>query len=171
MAGEVVGLNIPTFQNNATSVTARNAEYTGDPLDDVDGDGSYNTYLGCNRAGSCAPGIGIGSGFVLGATAAIVNGRPEKWTVLDQAGAARAPQDSQHIGGDGLGDGDATVNPINAILDQHGTPDFADEAEMAAAVQQAAPGVGTGTAGADPVNRTNVTVEIGEVVWGTSTAA
>jgi hypothetical protein len=161
--------NIPAFQNNAASVTARNAEYTGDPLDDVDGNGDYNTYLGCNRAGSNAPGIGIATGFVLGATAAIVNARPEKWTVLDQDGAARAPQDSQHIGGDGLGDGDVTVNPINSILDQHGTPTFATTFDMAAAIQQAAPGIGIGTAGADPINRTSVTVEIGEVIWGSST--
>ena len=171
MAGEAVGINLPSFQNNATSVTARNAEYSGDPLDDVDGNGDYDTYKGCNRAGSCAPGIGIGTGFVLGVDAATVNANPEKWTVADQAAAARIPQDSQHIGGDGLGAGDATVNPINAIVDQHGTPDFNDTMFMQAAIAQAAPGVGIGAANADPINRTNVTVEIGEVIWATDAVA
>lgn len=183
MAGEPVGLNIPSFTLSATAVTERNAEYPGNPFTDDNGDGSYNTYLGMNRSG-CSPGIGIGTGFVLGADAAEVNGRPEKWTLLDQDGNARDPQQSGHIGfvnaavvpGGELQDPPVpnfTPAPvdINSVLDQHGTPDFADEMQMAAASQQAAPGVGIGVAGADPVNRTNVTVEIGEVIWGTRTAA
>ncbi len=167
MAGEAVGLNIPTFQNNAASVTERNGEYAGTPFDDINGDGSYNTYLGCNRAGANAPGIGIGTGFVLAETADDLS--PEKWTLLDQDGAARTPQNSQHIGGDGLGVGDESVNPINGIVDQHGVPDFNDDMFMQEVLAQAAPGVGIGIANADPINRTNRTVEIGEVIWATDT--
>ena len=155
--------NLITYQLNATSVTARNAEYTGTPLSDVDGDGSYNSYLGCNRAGSNAPGIGICTNQI--------DPKLEDWSVLDQSAAARAPQDSQHIGGDGLGAGDASVNPLNAVIDPNGTPDFNDTLSYIEAVVQAAPGAGFGTAGADPVNRSDRTVEIGERLWGTNTVA
>ena len=101
--------NAAAFTLNATAVAARDAQYTGTPLTDVAGDGSYNTYLGGNRAGSNAPGIGI----------ATANGQCKlgDWSVLDQHGAARDPQDSQHIGGSGLGDGTeglTTETPINA---------------------------------------------------------
>ena len=96
---------------NATAVAARDAEYPGTPLTDTTGDGTTtNPYLGCNRAGSNAPGIGI----------ATANGqcKLDDWTILDQHGAARNPQDSQHIGGSGLGDGTeglTTETTINAI--------------------------------------------------------
>jgi hypothetical protein len=89
--------NAATYFLDATDVTGRNAEYTGTPFADVDGDGSYgDPYLGCNRAGSCAPGIGIASD----------NGQCKlsDWTVLDQHEAARDPQDSQQIGGAGFVD-------------------------------------------------------------------
>lgn len=67
----------------------RDTEYTGTPFQDTTGNGDYNTYLGCNRAASCAPGIGI----------ATANGecKLDDWTVLDQTGTARNPQQSQHI--------------------------------------------------------------------------
>lgn len=51
---------------------------------------------GMNLGGSNAPGIGINEGV------ANLVGTPEQFTLLDQAGAARTPQDSQHLGGDGL---------------------------------------------------------------------
>ena len=106
-----MAVNANTFCQNAAAVTARNAEYTGTPLTDPTGDGTYaDPYLGGNRAGSNAPGIGI----------ATANGqcKLDDWTVLDQHGAARAPQDSQHIGGSGLGDGTVgltTETPINNV--------------------------------------------------------
>lgn len=103
--------NANTYCLNAAAVTARNGQYTGTPFTDVTGDGTTtNPYLGGNRAGSCAPGIGI----------ATANGqcKLDDWTVTDQHGAARNPQDSQHIGGSGLGDGTAgltTEIPINNV--------------------------------------------------------
>jgi hypothetical protein len=104
----------PTYFLDATAVAARDAEYTGTPCTDVSGDGSYaDPYLGCNRAGSNAPGIGINASPTEAASNGAVNAN--EWTVLDQHGAARAPQDGQHIGDTGLGAGDAGVGsvPIN----------------------------------------------------------
>ena len=45
---------------------------------------------GMNRAGSCAPGVGIATG----------NGecKLSDWTLLDQFAQARDPQQSQHVG-------------------------------------------------------------------------
>ena len=64
---------------------------------------------GCNLAGSCAPGIGINmnEGEVVGTF--------EQFTLLDQHGDARAAQISQHIGGDGLGDGQEGTLPDDVI--------------------------------------------------------
>ncbi|GAF77044.1 unnamed protein product, partial [marine sediment metagenome] len=51
---------------SAAAVAARNAEYTDTPFTDIEGDGSYDDpYLGMNRGGSCAPGIGINTGNLL----------------------------------------------------------------------------------------------------------
>ncbi len=103
--------NDVSYTLNATAVAARDAQYTGTPLTDTTGDGTTaNPYLGGNRAGSCAPGIGI----------ATANGQCKlsDWSVADQHEAARDPQDSQHIGGSGLGDGTeglTTETPILAI--------------------------------------------------------
>ena len=168
MAGEAVGINLPTYQLNATSQAARNAEYTGTPFTDTDGTGDYDEYKGCNRAGSNAPGIGINTGnieYLDGYTE-----RPEGWTLLDQAGAGRTPQDSQHIGGDGLGAGDATVNPINVVLDPNGTPDFNEEAEFVVCNAIAATGVICDSV-TGAVNRALQTTAVGDVVWGVTPVA
>ena len=90
----------PTFFLDAADVAGRDAEYEGTPCTDVVGDGTYNTYLGCNRAGSNAPGIGMNPSPTPGASAGPVNA--EQWTVEDQWEAARNPQDGQQIGGAGF---------------------------------------------------------------------
>lgn len=151
--------NLATYQLTGATVTARNAEYTGTPFTDSGAGTFADPTLGCNRAGSCASGLGINTGNI--------DPKLEDWSILDQAGAARVPQDSQHLGGDGLGDGDATVNPINAIQGS----DINDTLSYITALAQAAPGVGFGAANADPVNRTDVTIEIGDRAWGTNTVA
>jgi len=51
---------------------------------------------GVNAAASNAPGIGINAG------GGAVVGTPDQFTLLDQNGAARTPQDSSQIGGDML---------------------------------------------------------------------
>ena len=107
----------PTFFQDATAVAARDAEYTGTPCSDVTGDGTTaNPYLGCNRAGSCAPGIGINASTTAAASDGPVT--LDEWTVQDQHEAARTPQDGAHIGNTGLGDGTAGVGtvPINIVV-------------------------------------------------------
>ena len=99
--------NIPTYVDDASAVTARNAEYTGTPFTDTAGGARYaNPYLGMNRAGANAPGIGIGTGIV-SATAAVIAGwpatetdgpYPEKWTLKDQNGATGTVRESQLSG-------------------------------------------------------------------------
>ena len=166
MAGEPVGINLPTYQLDSVTVTARNAQYPDTPFSDVDGDGSYNTYLGCNRAGSNAPGIGINSGnlYPLGVGVGVT----EDWTLEDQFEAARVPQDSEHIGGDGLGAGEIYPdgnNPINMIVDPNGTPDFNNTANFVVADTVALPG-GVADVVSGTVNRTNVSTAIGDILWG-----
>ena len=150
--------NIPTFELDAAAVTARNAEYTGTPLTDTTGDGTTaNPYLGGNRAGSNAPGIGICTGFVY-----VPNGGDTRlgWTQLDQAGAARIPQDSQHIGGNGLGAGDDSVEPIRLIQGA----DVNDTANFVVADTIAAPdAVCDSVSGA--VNKTSETTAVGDLLW------
>ena len=166
--------NLPMFTNDAATVTSRNAEYPGDPLDDGDGDGtSADPYLGCNRAGSCAPGIGVNTGNI--------DPKLTDWSIEDQHEAVRIPQDSQHIGGDafnpaanypssGGSEGLTDETPINAVVDPFGVSaiDFDDTISYITALAQAAPGVGFGALNADPINRTSVTIEIGDVAWGTN---
>jgi hypothetical protein len=108
----IVAPSIPTYVNDPNAVTVRDAEYLGTPFIDVNGTANYiGPYLGMNRAGSNAPGIGIATGIV-SATAAVIAGwpadqtppgpYPEKWTELDQDEDARIPQVSSVIGNDGV---------------------------------------------------------------------
>ena len=71
-----------TYLKDDTAVAIRESEV---PNADFD--------TGLNAGGSCAPGIGIN------AAGGAVAGTPEQFTLLDQAEAAREPQDSQTIGG------------------------------------------------------------------------
>jgi len=105
--------NVASFFQTPADVTSRNAEYSGTPLSDTAGDGSYNSYLGCNRAGSNAPGIGI----------ATDNGalNPNDWTLEDQDGSSRNPQDSQFIGGAGFVDRSSTDWPSSGGASGKGT--------------------------------------------------
>jgi hypothetical protein len=149
--------NFNTFTLNATAVATRNGQYTGTPLTDPPGDGTYaNPYLGGNRAGSNAPGIGINTGAV--------DPKVPDWTTEDQHEAARSPQDSQHIGGSGLGDGTeglTTETPICTVngADVNNTLSFsvADTAAAANAEYDTATGA---------LNRTGETVSIGDRIWG-----
>jgi|GEM_PF-3816148 len=143
-----MGVNLATYHQDQVTKSARETQV---PNADFDG--------GANKAGSCAPGIGINTGSV--------NTKPQSWSVLDQAGNDRDPQDSQHIGGDGLNGGNQAVEPLRAVQGA----DVNDTLTFIEAVVAAANGAGMGTAGADPINRTGVSVEIGDRVWGTNTVA
>jgi len=162
-----MAINHVTFLQDLAATATRNGEYTGTPLTDVAGDGSYNSYLGCNRAGSNAPGIGIGTGDLSYLAAETGVERPEKFTLEDQAAAGRTPQDSQHIGGSGIGAGDGTNEPIRFIVQPAsvpGTVDVNDTANMVVADTAAVDG-----AEADSVtgglNETGATIAIGDILW------
>ena len=167
--------SIPSFFINAAAVTARNAESTDTPLSDVDGDGTTaNPYLGCNRGGSNAPGIGIATGVVSAATELISQGNFESWTIEDQAELGRTPQDSQHIGG-----------IIDAAPEYAGVPyptpaeagattiqfaqdiaiDYNDTANFVIADVAAVDGAEMDTV-TGAINDTGETISIGNVVWG-----
>jgi len=88
----------PSFFIDDNTVTVRSAEV---PAADFDN--------GMNLGGSNAPGIGIN------VDGGAVVGTPEQFTLLDQHGIARTPQTSQHIGGDGLGDGQSGTLPDGSI--------------------------------------------------------
>lgn len=140
--------NLATSYVNATTLAARKIQV---PNADFDG--------GVNKSGSNSAGIGICTG--------IIDPTLDNWTVLDQDSAARDPQDSQHIGGNGLDAGDASVSPINAVQGA----DVNDTLSFIVALANAADGVGMGAANADPINRTGEAVVIGDRVWGTNTVA
>ena len=67
------------------------------------------SFLNGMNNGSCQPGIGISGGPT------DLAGTPEQFTVLDQAGAARTPQDGQSIGGVALGAGAITNQAIDLV--------------------------------------------------------
>lgn len=107
----------PTYFLDPAAVAARDAEYTGTPCTDTTGDGTTaNPYLGCNRAGSNAPGIGMNPSTTEAASDGPV--KASDWTVLDQGGNARTPQDGSHIGKTGLGAGEAGAGdvPFNIVV-------------------------------------------------------
>lgn len=151
--------NLPTYGRNEAAVTAREAQVALADFDD-----------GMNLVASNAPGIGISTGIVHGPY-------PRTWTELDQHVAARDPQGIQHIGGIGIEDGNEGVYyPVQAIQgiqvpDGTGGTDNTDTLSYIEALAQAAPGVGFGALNADPINRTDVTIEIGDHAWGTNTVA
>lgn len=153
MAGELVGTNLATYGLSAAAVTARNAQYPGTPFTDT-GTGTFaDPYLGCNRAGSNACGIGIATG----------NKEPSlnDWTTADQEGTARIPQLTQHIGGSGLGAGNQSTNDVRAIS----IGDVDDTLNLGVANAQAAPDAEFDTVN-NIVNKTDQTIEIGERSWG-----
>ena len=75
----------PTTFIDTVAVAARKVEVSAADWDN-----------GVNAAASNAPGIGINAG------AGAVVGTPDQFTLLDQTGTARTPQDSSQIGGDAL---------------------------------------------------------------------
>ena len=164
-----MSLNIPTNALSAAAVAARDAEYTGTPFTDLVGDGSYSDpYLGMNRSGSNAPGIGICTN--------VPDPTLDNWSVADQDEVARDPQNSSHIAAidaaapayAGTGyptPAQGAVIPITGIVDQHGTPDYNNTMTFIVADANAAPGavfeVATGT-----VNVGGATIAIGDRAWG-----
>ena len=144
--------NLPTYALLASTVTARSSEV---PLADFSG--------GLNLGGSNAPAIGLNTGSV--------NPKLQDWSVLDQRGFAREGQFSSHIGGPGTAAGAGGGFGSGFQLQVVRGADINDELTYIVAAAQAAPGVGFGPGNANPINRTDVTIEIGDRCWGTDTIA
>jgi hypothetical protein len=174
--------NQVTYLDDPSAVTARNGEYTDTPCSDVDGDGTRNSYLGCNRAGSNAPGIGINTAQITLTAAEDAAGeqRFETWTELDQEGNARIPQVSAPIGNTGFvdrsggwdelsggseGTATETVRHIVQPASAPGTVDTNDTANMVTADTAAADGAIADTV-SGALNETGATIAIGDVLWG-----
>ena len=170
MAG-IAAPSLLTYHISITAENARNAEYTGTPLTDVTGDGTFAVpYLGCNRGGSNACGIGIATGIV--AANSVLDLRPESWTLEDQFEVARIPQFSQHIGGidDAAPAYDGTQYPSSAEVGF--TPvktivgaDINDVMNFVIADTAAADGAIADTV-TGTINDTGATIAIGDVLWG-----
>ena len=133
--------NLATYAVNPATLATRSGEVPNADFTD-----------GMNRGG-CNQGVGICTD--------VRDTQLVDWSVLDQDGATRAPQNSQHIGGNGLGVGDASVTPINVI----NGADINDTAVYEVADQVAANGaiyhIGTGA-----INVGTSTIQIGERAWG-----
>jgi hypothetical protein len=156
----MAGTNLPTYGRNESAVTSRAAEYSDNP--DLDFNG------GMNLSGSCSEGIGINTGGV--------NPKTQDWTLLDQFSVPRTPQGAQHIGITGLGVGSTDpllTYPIQAAQYDvtPGVDDLNDTLFYVVAAETAAPGVGVGVGNIDPINRTDQTVQIGDLLWATNTVA
>ena len=139
--------NLNLYGRNEAAIVARAAQV---PLADYDG--------GCNLGASNAPGIGIGGG---------PNPKLDDWTSNDQHGQGRVPQDTQHIGGNGIEEGTdspTAVYPIkSAIYDvTPGVDDLNNTQHFIEATQNAAPG---GSLGGGYVNYSDYDVEIGDRIW------
>ena len=180
MAG-IAKPNIPTSGYNVAAALSRGLEVPDAAFSDTNGDGSYNSYLGCNRAGSNAPGIGIASGLVYQTAAELAAGeRFEGWTELDQNSAARIPQDTALIGNGGYvnrgavdwpssggSEGNPTL-PIVHVIQPASVPgvlDVTDPANLVVADTAAADGAVMDTS-SGAVNQTGAAVAIGDLVWG-----
>lgn len=165
-------MNVPTFTIQGTDALARVGETGNLNFSDVDGTGGYNEYLGCNRCGSNAPGIGIQVGALQ--YLAGEDELPEKWTVEDQDEAARTPQVSAVISNRGRVN--RSTVPYDSSGGQEGKADqpilhadiagldFNDTANFLAATQAAAPDAVV-DAGTGAVNKTGAAVAIGDTGW------
>ncbi len=91
--------NLPNFYRLATTVTARKLEVPNANFDN-----------GVNVGGSNSPVIGVATDHPN------LTGDPSGWTLLDQRGGNRIPQESQHIGGDGTAEGSEGFADGNAEL-------------------------------------------------------
>jgi len=161
--------SIPTNCASAAAITARNAEYTGTPFTDDPGDGTYaDPYLGLNRAGSNAPGIGIATGEVFQTAAEIIaNGSDPNWTEEDQAEAARIPQDSGHLGHINEATDPDDVNgftPAVVPITHTNGADINNTANFVVADTAAVHGAEADTVSGG-LNNTGATIGIGDLLW------
>jgi hypothetical protein len=138
--------NLATYGRNETAVTARESDVEFADFDD-----------GVNLGASNAPGLGVSTG--------VVNPKLSNWTVADQFGVAREPQQTQHIGVTGLVDGsDNKLTGYAIQVADYEAVDINDEAHFIEATIAAVPDA---DAGSGVINRTLTTLAIGDRIWGT----
>lgn len=161
MAGEIVGINLPTWGQDAVATVERNGEYPGAPFnDDVGNDTFDDPYLGVNAGGGNNPGIGINTGNIDN----LIN-----WDLNPVHLPNRINQRTQAIGGVPLGEGsEDTGQPIRCY---QAFDDRSDTASYLTANQAAIPGASfnTNVPGFDIINATPFDVEIGDTLWGVTT--
>lgn len=137
--------NQPTYFVDSALVTARNAEYSGDPLSDTGAGTFADPRLGCNDAGSCAMGIGVNTGDY--------SPKESDWPEIEQVA------DSQAIGEDqsGLFNRDGTFGIDSLVGFGPADAITAPDGEMT----QDVAGSGFST-----FNRTGKSVPSGAWTWG-----
>ena len=126
--------------------------------------------MGCNKAGNCAPGVGIATGRINADSTPDL--RPEQWTLLDQTGTQRVPQQSQHIGGivDAAPEYEGVEYPSPAQVGSAAVrfvqgADINDTAFFVVADTAAVDGAIADTV-TGAINDTGATIAIGNVLWG-----
>ena len=139
--------NQETYFVDSALVTARNAEYNGDPLSDTGAGTFADPRLGCNDAGSCAPGIGVNTGDY--------SPKSSDWPEIEQV------LDSQAIGEDqsGLFNRDATFGITSLV-------GFAPPDPAAPVAPDAKINFDVAGSGFETFNRTGKTVPAGAWTWG-----
>ena len=197
----IVAPNLASFVTDDAAVVARNAEVPGstlqpsgeDPLSDVDGDGNYDVpYLGMNRTGSNAPGIGICTGDVHVTAADLALTPPaqrfDNWTELDQGvkdaftPAARTPQVSTVLGNSGFvdrtvatgtwvgggsgGESGKAEDEIRVAGNIPDAVDFNNTLNLVVTDTAAVDGADMDVGGTGALNNTGATVGIGDLIWG-----
>jgi len=98
---------------------------------------------GANKAGSCAGGLGICTG--------VVDPSTEAWTTLDQDGSARTAVVSGHIG------------TATSVINAEESGDDNDTLGLAVAIGSV---VADAVIANGVVNKTGVTMSVGERAWG-----
>jgi hypothetical protein len=132
--------NKPTYLLDADLM--RNSEYTGTPFTDTES-ASYNARLGCNKAGSNAPFIGVATGL----------NNPS----FGLAAADTAAHQGQHIGQ--TADATTTFKLVTGA-DVNNTMAYV-VVDAGGAAADAVADVATGA-----VNRTGATVAENDEIWG-----
>ena len=133
--------NLPTYLLDAD--VTRNSEYTGTPFTDTES-ANYNARLGCNKAASNAPGIGIATGFV--------NPKAQDWERVADTADAR----SAHIGL--TPDATTTLKTVEGA-DVNNELAFVESDSNAAADAECDAATGA-------TNQTGATIATGDWLWG-----
>ena len=144
---EIANPNQSCYHVDSAEVTARNAEYTGTPLTDTGAGTLADPRLGCNDAGSCAPGIGVNTGDY--------SPKDSDWPEIEQV------VDSDIIGG--VPSGLNTRDPVFGITALVG---FAPPDPIAPVLDDDSINIDVAGSGFASFNRTGKTIPSTAWTWG-----